>query len=96
MTGAELAAWARKILAEVSDPMFPVRLAAEQARRTDPWRWYCRLCGATGEAPERPERDAAAVAHLTETPCGRHGVGTSAESGRLLHVWSYGAPSLMN
>jgi len=96
VTDDEILAWAARIRAEVSDAAFPARLAAEEARRTDPWRWYCRLCGAEGEAPERAGRDAAAVAHLTETPCGRHAVRASSERGRLLHVWSYGGTHLAN
>ena len=57
--------------------------------RTDPWVWYCRLCAAGGQAPEREERDEAAVAHLRDTPCGRYPVQRHVEAGRLLHVWTF-------
>ena len=57
--------------------------------RTDPWRWYCRLCATGGESPEREERDEAAAAHLRDTPCGRYPVHQRREAGRLLHIWSY-------
>lgn len=52
------------------------RIAEQQAARTDPWRWYCRICGATGEAPKPGERNATAAAHGTPVD----------ESGRLLHI----------
>jgi hypothetical protein len=57
--------------------------------RTDPWRWYCRLCATSGEASDREERDEAAAAHLRDTRCGRHAVHRWVEAGRLVHVWSY-------
>lgn len=64
-------------------------LAAEEAARTDPWRWYCRLCGAGGEAGREDERDAEAAMHLETTPCGRHDMTGTSRHGRLLHVWTY-------
>jgi hypothetical protein len=64
-------------------------LAEEEAARADPWRWYCRLCGATGEEDTAEEQVRSARAHLTETPCGRHGVRREEKWGRLIHVWSY-------
>ena len=70
------------------------RLVAEEVAwtpRTDPWRWYCRICGAKGKAPESSERDEAARAHLDGTGCGRHEVTGWSQSGRLLHVWTYPA-----
>ncbi len=62
--------------------------------RTDPWRWYCRICGAEGEAAEEAVRDLDAAAHLEDTPCGRHAVTGWVTSGRLLHVWSYPASAV--
>jgi hypothetical protein len=88
MDDARAAALAERIVAEVSGLW--ARLAAGEAVRTDSWKWYCRLCGATGEAGERHERNVAATAHLNDTRCGRGTIRTSAEAGRLLHVWSYG------
>lgn len=64
-------------------------LAAEEAARTDPWRWCCRLCGAEGEAGREDERDAGAAMHLETTPCGRHATTGTSRHGRLLHVWTY-------
>jgi hypothetical protein len=58
--------------------------------RTDPWRWYCRLCGAAGDAATEVTRSVAAHAHLRETKCGQ---GTKLgwnEAGRLVHIWTYG------
>jgi hypothetical protein len=65
------------------------KLAAQETARTDPWRWYCRLCGASGEDPDRGGRDWEAGEHLRTTRCGRHEITGYAESGRLAHVWSY-------
>lgn len=69
------------------------KLAAHEAARTDPWRWYCRLCGPKGAVDNGPgareSRDKAAEEHLRDTPCGRHAVTGWSESGRLLHVWTY-------
>jgi hypothetical protein len=61
----------------------------EEAARTDPWRWYCRLCGAEGEAAASEDRDDEAASHLRDTRCGRHGIHRAETAGRLLHVWSY-------
>jgi len=71
------------------NPPDPEKLAAAEAARTDPWRWYCRTCGERGEAPEPGTRDEGAAAHLASTPCGRHAIPGRAEAGRLLHVWTY-------
>jgi len=69
------------------------KLAAEEAARTDPWRWYCRLCGVQGAVADGPgareRRDEEAAGHLSGTPCGRYEIEARSESGRLLHVWSY-------
>jgi hypothetical protein len=86
----------QRILDIVRRPIDYAALAAREAARTDPWKWYCRLCGAKGsvnhtgdlEADEKA-RDAAGLAHLTETACGRHDVRGWEKSGRLLHVWTY-------
>jgi hypothetical protein len=86
----------QRILEAVSRPVDYEKLAAEEAARTDPWKWYCRLCGATGSVDHTGDRvadedvrDAAAFAHLTDTRCGQHGVLGWEKSGRLLHVWTY-------
>jgi hypothetical protein len=63
------------------------------SQRTDPWRWYCRLCGARGEAATEPVRNAAAAEHLRTTECGRHHQPGRAIAGRLLHVWTFRGPS---
>jgi hypothetical protein len=69
-----------------------LQLAEHEATRTDPWRWYCRLCGAEGQADNYPERDREAFAHVDACPHGRFADVRTAEHGRLLHVWSYGRP----
>ena len=86
----------QRILEIVSRPIDYEALAAEEAARTDPWRWYCRLCGATGSVDHSGDRgtdemarDVAGMTHLTETRCGRHDVRGWEKSGRLLHVWTY-------
>jgi len=86
----ERARWVEQ-LAEIAQQI--IELAEEEAARTDPWRWYCRLCGAEGSVDHGPAareaRDEAAEEHLRETPCGRREVTAREESGRLLHVWTY-------
>jgi hypothetical protein len=70
-----------------------LRLAEYESNRTDPWRWYCRTCGAEGQADTEQERDQAGYAHLSVCPHGlRVNVGTES-IGRLRHVWSYGGPA---
>ena len=89
---SDWAEFASRVISELLfRPVDYAKLAAEEAARTDPWRWYCRICGAKGEAPESSERDEAARAHLDETECGRHEVTGWTGSGRLLHVWTYPA-----
>lgn len=64
-------------------------VARAQAERTDPWRWYCRICGAKGADPSRVVRNDQALDHAKECPPGgRPNIDTS-ETGRLLHVWSH-------
>jgi hypothetical protein len=65
------------------------KLAEEEAARTDPWRWYCRECGATGEDPDEGGRDWEAGEHLRTTPCGRREIVGMDWFGRTLHVWTY-------
>ena len=78
------------LLAMKDDPDFQQRLAEHEAARTDPWKWYCRLCGATGEHAERVKCREEAMAHVaSDQPCGRGSQLGQAESGRLLHVWTY-------
>lgn len=87
MNAAELA---EKVLAMVNDPDHINRVAAQQAARTDPWRWYCRLCGETGENADRTIRNSEAYRHVG--PDGPHGQRqhiADGEHGRLLHVWCY-------
>lgn len=81
--------WLTDVLAMLAQPVDWEKLAAEEAARTDPWRWYCRLCGQRGEASTEEERDAGAAAHMRDTPCGRHEIHRAEKAGRLLHVWSY-------
>lgn len=71
------------------NPDYPAQKAAREAARTDPWRWYCRICGATGEDPDPGGRDREAGEHLRTTSCGAHEITGHEESGRLLHVWTY-------
>lgn len=91
---AKFSALAERIMRDLAEhPPDPVKaqmeaLAAAEARG-DPWRWYCRLCGAKGEAAARDDRDAGAAEHLAATRCGRGAIHPQAEAGRLLHVWSY-------
>lgn len=80
-----------RMAAEVDTPEFQQRLAKRAAERTDPWRWYCRLCGEEGESDSRVVSREAAYAHIADGQvCGRGAVKDQAESGRLLHVWSWG------
>lgn len=60
--------------------------------RTDPWRWYCRTCGAKGANEDEGERDREARAHAAQ--CQEWQVREALiietrASGRLLHVWGY-------
>jgi hypothetical protein len=90
LTRGELVARLREI---ALNPPTSEQIAAREAARTDPWRWYCRLCGAGGAVSDglgaREYRDKAAEEHLRETRCGRFEVCAREESGRLLHVWTY-------
>lgn len=82
------------------NPLTPAQIAAREAARTDPWRWYCRLCGAEGAVSDglgaREYRDKTAEEHLTDTHCGLDEVHDREESGRLLHVWSYSKSAQWN
>jgi hypothetical protein len=71
------------------NPPTPAELAAREAARTDPWRWYCRECGATGEDQDPGARDWEAGEHLRTTRCGRNEVVGMDWFGRTLHVWTY-------
>jgi hypothetical protein len=72
------------------NPNLQQKVAEAAAARTDPWRWYCRLCGAVGADASRLVRNDQADAHLdTCRPGGRRPTVGTAEAGRLLHVWSY-------
>jgi hypothetical protein len=80
-----------KMAAEVHTVEFQQRLAEREAARTDPWRWYCRLCGETGESQERVVVMADAHGHIDDgQPCGHGRVKAESIAGRLLHVWSWG------
>ena len=83
-----------RIIEMVSRPIDWEKYAAEQAARTDPWCWYCRLCGASGQDPDEGGRDWEAGEHLRTTRCGRFPVVGSARAGRMLHVWTYPASAL--
>lgn len=66
------------------------RLAEHEAARTDPWVWYCRLCGAEGQDPDRITSNGQAMSHIAPgQPCGRGSQVGSDQAGRLLHVWTY-------
>jgi hypothetical protein len=60
---------------------------AYERERTDPWRFYCRLCGAEGEYPDEGERNAASLSHIRG--CGTGATTRSESCGRLQHVWRY-------
>jgi hypothetical protein len=79
-----------ELMREVDTPQFQQRLAQRQLERTDPWKWYCRLCGARGESDSRTASRDEAYAHIADgQPCGHGAVKDQAEHGRLLHVWSW-------
>lgn len=89
-----IAEWVAALIArlpEVQTPEFQQRLAKRAAERTDPWRWYCRLCGAEGEHEDRVASREGAYAHIADGQrCGRGRFQGVSECGRLLHVWTYG------
>lgn len=87
MTDAESVV--ERLLAMANDPEHKNRLAAHEAARTDPWRWYCRLCGATGENADRTVRNTEAYSHVSADGPHQHPTVADAEVGRLLHVWCY-------
>jgi hypothetical protein len=62
-------------------------------RRTDGWRWYCRLCGAGGTLDSQEARDTAAHDHLRDTECGRGRMHREEGEGRMLHVWGVSGPA---
>ena len=69
----------------------PRRGQVTTLERTDPWRWYCRLCGERGERQTGLERDEAALSHTGNCPSGPpHELLGWASEGRLVHVWTYG------
>jgi hypothetical protein len=78
----------------MADPVWQaehaLRLAAYEAARTDPWRWYCRLCGAEGQADTEADRDLVAFGHVDACPDGCHATVRTESHGRLRHVWSFG------
>ena len=95
MSGKGLASRLLNILDEVHTPEFQQRIAEREAQRTDPWRWYCRLCGAEGESDSRLVSREAAYAHIADgQPCGRGIHKADDGHGRLLHVWSWGRPPI--
>lgn len=89
-----VAGWVAALIAKLPDvqtPAFQQRLAKREAERTDPWRWYCRLCSASGEHEDRVASREGAYAHIAEgQPCGAGRLIGASEVGRLLHVWTYG------
>lgn len=93
-SGETVAEWVAALVArlpEAHTPEFQQRLAERQAERTDPWRWYCRLCGAEGESEDRVDARGQAYAHTGPGErCGRGKYRGESEAGRLLHVWTYG------
>lgn len=78
-----------RLLCAVNDPDFPTKLAREEAERTDPWRWYCRICGAEGADSDRTVSVQQAHAHLDGCSCALRPTLGQAQAGRLLHVWRY-------
>lgn len=87
-----MSALVQRLLAAVNDPEHINRLAAQAAARTDPWRWYCRICGAEGEDASRLVRNDQAYQHLKDCRTGEREQTGTAEAGRLLHIWGYGSP----
>lgn len=60
------------------------------AVRTDPWIWYCRICGATGADGDPEARDQAGLNHVNrECTCSDRPNLCQSEHGRLLHLWRY-------
>jgi hypothetical protein len=78
-----------KLLGIIADPVRQAEGELYEENRTDPYRWYCRKCGAEGEATEASERDSDAYSHVEERPCGVGPTLGTAASGHLLHLWSY-------
>ena len=83
-----------RLIDKILQPIDYAAIAAHEAARTDPWVYYCRLCGQRESIPHgigaQEERDALARLHLATTRCGRgRSIGWET-SGRLLHVWTYG------
>lgn len=72
-----------------ADLELQTEIARRSAARTDPWRWYCRLCGQAGRSADRTVRNAEAYGHVGSD--GPHAKPTVAadEAGRLLHVWCF-------
>lgn len=61
----------------------------DETSRTDPFRWYCRLCGAQGEHEQMATRDRLAQQHLEQSDRGLGIRPGRAETGRVLQVWTY-------
>jgi hypothetical protein len=82
-----------RLLLQMDDPVWQaehaLRLAEYTANRTDPWRWYCRTCGAEGKADTEQARDAEGFGHLDICRFGRRPTVGTDSAGRLRHVWSY-------
>ena len=67
------------------------QVALKEAERTDPWRYYCRLCGHKDQNESRTELIDMAMAHIADgQPCGAGSIKMADQAGRLMHVWSYG------
>lgn len=75
----------------LADPVWQaeheLRLATYEAARTDPWRWYCRTCGAEGEAEKQHIRDRDAYRHIISPEGHGRPAVRVASHGRLKHVW---------
>lgn len=79
------AAVARRVCLE---RLSPLEAVAEQLERDDPWRWWCRHCGAGGAREDEMARDFDAADHVRAAhakPWSQQIV--MASSGRLAHVW---------
>jgi hypothetical protein len=81
--------WVEKLIDMLSDPIRQAEAILHEKNRTDPWSWYCRICGATGEHTTRPGRDAQAMDHVVTMHWHSDDTWGQAEAGHLLHIWCY-------
>jgi hypothetical protein len=84
----QLLQWLVEMFDPVKQAEHALALEEHERTRTDPWRWYCRICGTEGEDSERLVRDMGGVLHLQICGGGRP-TWCREEYGRLSHIWSY-------